>query len=294
MSKLTFRMLSYREGIEDLRCDSFGEVKDFGTPWARLFATLILSAILLAAIPCVAGQGAGPDFSYTGYSDATGASATLTFTISGANVINGKLEANDVCKDNVGLSGYSSHLPGTSITFTGTVSGGNWEGPSTTIAGSWTGGETRPCGGGIITGDPAFPNAGTYRIWLASDNQVHFSRMPTGYDFIFSPAGRAYIPSGAGPGGSGPGGQQQGNEMFLGYEKTGYNVYLDGNYVGTDGENGDALDGNFIVYDIPCWGNHIIVVDDGEFTHTLEYPFDCGTPYSINVGDDLFVVGSSQ
>jgi hypothetical protein len=93
---------------------------------------------------------------------------------------------------------------------------------------------------------------------------------------------------------SGPGDQQQGNEMFLGYEKTGYNVYLDGNYVGTDGENGDALDGNFIIHDISCWATHTIVVDDGEFTHTLEYPFDCGIPYSINVGDDLFVVGSSQ
>ena len=93
---------------------------------------------------------------------------------------------------------------------------------------------------------------------------------------------------------SGLDGQQQGNEMYLGYEITGYSVYLDGNYVGTDGENGDALDGNFIIHDISCWGTHTIVVDDGEFTHTLEYPFDCGIPYSINVGDDLFVVGSSQ
>ena len=93
---------------------------------------------------------------------------------------------------------------------------------------------------------------------------------------------------------SSPDGQEQGNEMFMGYEKTGYKVYLDGNYVGTEGENGDALDGNFIIHDISCWATHTIVVDDGEFTHTLEYPFDCGTPYSINVGDDLFVVGSSQ
>jgi hypothetical protein len=93
---------------------------------------------------------------------------------------------------------------------------------------------------------------------------------------------------------SSPGGQQKGNEMLLSYEKTGYNVYLDGNYVGTDGTNGDALDGNFIIHDIPCWGTHTIVVDDGEFTHTLDYPFDCGTPYSIYVGDPLFVVGRSH
>ncbi len=88
---------------------------------------------------------------------------------------------------------------------------------------------------------------------------------------------------------SSPGSQQKGNEMYLGYEKKGYKVYLDGNYVGTEGRNGDTLDGNFIVHDIPCWGSHTIVVDDGEFTHTLDYSYDCGIPYSIYVGDPLFV-----
>lgn len=75
------------------------------------------------------------------------------------------------------------------------------------------------------------------------------------------------------------------NELLMWYEMTGYKVYLDENYVGTDGENGDALDGNFTVPDIPCWGNHSIVVDDGELTHTLDFNFGCGESYSINVGD---------
>lgn len=84
------------------------------------------------------------------------------------------------------------------------------------------------------------------------------------------------------------------NEMLMGYEITGYKVYLDGNYVGTDGKNGDALDGNFEVHDIPCWGNHWIVVDDGEHTHTLDYLFGCGETYSIYVGDPLFVLGNAD
>ena len=182
-----------------------GKVKSFkntaGTLLVRLFATLILFAILLAAIPSVAGQSAGPKFSYTGYSGATGASATLTFEISGTTVINGTLGASDVCKDNVGITQYTAHLPGTDIKFTGTVVGGTWEGPATTIVGTWTGGETRPCGGGIITNDPAFPNAGTLRIWLTPNNEVHLNRnLPRGLDFIFRSTGRVYIPSGAGPG----------------------------------------------------------------------------------------------
>ena len=166
-----------------------------GTLLVRLFATLILSAIFLAAIPNVAGQSAGPDFSYTGYSDATGASATLSFTVSGANVINGKLDADYVCKDNVGITQYTAHLPGTDIKFTGTAVGGTWEGPATTISGTWSGGETKPCIGGIITDDSAFPTAGTYTIKLIG-NEVHFNRMPKGYDFIFRSTGRTYSPTG--------------------------------------------------------------------------------------------------
>lgn len=207
MSKLTFRVRSYCEAIKAMRCASSGEVKSSGIPWVGLFAILILFAILLAAIPNVAGQCSGPNFCYTGYSEATGASATLTFEISGTTVINGKLGASDVCKDNVGITQYTAHLPGTDIKFTGTVVGGTWEGPATTIVGTWTGGETKPCSGGIITNDPAFPNAGTLRIWLTPNNEVHLNRnLPRGLDFIFGSTGRAYIPSGAGPGGTGPGG----------------------------------------------------------------------------------------
>jgi len=192
-----------RDSILPCKVKSFKNTA--GTLLVRLYATLISSAILLTVIPCVAGQGAGSDFSYTGYSDATGASATLTFTITGTTVT-GALNAADVCKENAGLSGYTAHLPGTDIKFTGAVVGGTWEGPSTTIVGTWTGGETRPCGGGIITNDPAFPNAGTLRIWLTPNNEVHLNRnLPRGLDFIFRSTGRVYIPSGAGPGGAGPG-----------------------------------------------------------------------------------------
>jgi hypothetical protein len=74
-------------------------------------------------------------------------------------------------------------------------------------------------------------------------------------------------------------------ELFLGYGKSGYKVYLDGNYVGADGEDGDALDGTFLIHNLPCLGNHVIVVDDGAQTHTLDYYFGCEVGYSINVED---------
>jgi hypothetical protein len=83
-------------------------------------------------------------------------------------------------------------------------------------------------------------------------------------------------------------------EMIMGYQKSGYKVYLDGNYVGADGENGDPLDGVFTVYNIPCWGNHVIVVDDGVQSHTLDYYFGCEEGYSITVEDFEYVTEESR
>ena len=85
------------------------------------------------------------------------------------------------------------------------------------------------------------------------------------------------------------------NEMQIISEKvSGYDVYLDELYVGTEGKNDDALDGTFTVYDIPCWSNHTIVVDDGIVTYTLDSFFGGGMPYLIILEDPLFIKGRSE
>jgi hypothetical protein len=85
------------------------------------------------------------------------------------------------------------------------------------------------------------------------------------------------------------------NEMqIISDEVSGYDVYLDAQYVGTEGKNEDALDGTFTVYDIPCWSNHTIVVDDGIVTYTLDSFFGGGIPYSIILEDPLFIRGKSE
>lgn len=85
------------------------------------------------------------------------------------------------------------------------------------------------------------------------------------------------------------------NEMQITSSKVkGYNVYLDGNYIGTEGKNGDALDGVFTVYNIPCWSNHSVFVDDGEITYTRDFFFGGGMPYLSILEDPLFVRGISE
>jgi len=74
----------------------------------------------------------------------------------------------------------------------------------------------------------------------------------------------------------------------------GYQVFLDGNLVGTEGKNGDKPDGIFTIYNIPCWSNHSIFVDDGMVTYTLEWPFGGGIPYAIILEDPLFTRGISE
>lgn len=73
----------------------------------------------------------------------------------------------------------------------------------------------------------------------------------------------------------------------------GYKLYLDGNFIGSDGMNNDLLDGSFTIYNIPCWNNHTILVDDGAFTHTLDFKFGGGMPYAIALEDPLFITGHS-
>lgn len=85
------------------------------------------------------------------------------------------------------------------------------------------------------------------------------------------------------------------NEMqIISHDIKEYDIYFDGDYVGTEGINGDTPDGSFTVYNIPCWSNHTILVDDGILIHTLDSYFGGGMPYVIVLDDPLFVVGPSQ
>jgi len=85
------------------------------------------------------------------------------------------------------------------------------------------------------------------------------------------------------------------NEMQITSSKIdSYKVYLDGNYIGTEGKNGDPLDGVFTIHNIPCWSNHSIFVDDGKVTYTLDNYFGGGIPYAIILEDPLFVIGKSE
>lgn len=85
------------------------------------------------------------------------------------------------------------------------------------------------------------------------------------------------------------------NEMQITSSKIdSYKVYLDGNYIGTEGKNGDTLDGVFTIHNIPCWSNHTIFIDDGKVTYTLDNFFGGGIPYVIILEDPLFILGKSE
>ena len=76
-------------------------------------------------------------------------------------------------------------------------------------------------------------------------------------------------------------------------EKRGYNVYVDGVYIGTEGTNGDAPDGNFTVY-VPGNSQHSITADDGKFTYGLRnFPFGDGMPYLFSLDDPQMKQGPS-
>ncbi|HPA97480.1 MAG TPA: hypothetical protein PLQ24_02630, partial [Methanothrix sp.] len=115
----------------------------------RLIWTVALTFLLLSL----------PAFSqtleYPGYTEYDGRPATLSLTFSGLYVT-GKLHVNPVCEQ-------SSHLTGVGLDLSGKATG-PWEDRSTTITGDWIGGDTDPCSGSTIKGDPSYPNEGSFTI----------------------------------------------------------------------------------------------------------------------------------
>ena len=81
---------------------------------------------------------------------------------------------------------------------------------------------------------------------------------------------------------------------FSSSEKTGYDVYLDTVYIGTDGQKGDELDG---AYRLLITGNmnHSVIADDGNFTYGLsDYYFTAGIPYVISIDSSQMKLGPSN
>ena len=122
---------------------------------------------------------------YSGYTEYDGRPADLALAFNGS-AVTGTLSVNPICEQYV-------HLTGVRLALTGTATG-PWEDRSTTITGTWIGGDLDPCTGNLITSDPAFPNAGTFTISMAKSagkDVVRLVRMPTGYGYIFPASGRS-------------------------------------------------------------------------------------------------------
>ena len=62
----------------------------------------------------------------------------------------------------------------------------------------------------------------------------------------------------------------------------GYQVFLDGNHIGTEGRGGDPLDGKFS-FSVVGNQNHYVRVTDGQFNYQKTIFFDRGSTKIINV-----------
>lgn len=77
-------------------------------------------------------------------------------------------------------------------------------------------------------------------------------------------------------------------------EKKGYDVYLDDAYIGSDGQRGDELDGN---YRLSVTGNmnHSAVADDGIYTYGLSsFYIRAGAPFVISIDSPQMKLSPSK
>jgi hypothetical protein len=153
---------------------------------------LILIVILL--LICASSGAPAPDmtFEYSGVATYDGLPATMNLAITGTQV-KGTLSKPGVCESNV-------RLTTTSLTLTGTVSGGSWEGDGS-ISGTWTGGDS-VCGNQLTIAD-GYPQQGTFTI-TSDENTVQLLRtgaapLPSGWTYDFGATGKVYTPSAALP-----------------------------------------------------------------------------------------------
>jgi hypothetical protein len=152
--------------------------------------------ILALALVVLLGLASSQSVDYSGYTEYDGRPATLALTFNGS-VVTGNLFVSPVCEQGMHLTGVDINLVGTAT--------GPWENTATTIAGTWTGGDTDPCDSSkIIKNDPQYPNSGTFTISMIKTDDgkdaVKLVRMPTGYGYIFGSKGVVYYAGGGGGG----------------------------------------------------------------------------------------------
>lgn len=147
-----------------------------------------LMAILLLLIFFGSGAlGADMTFAYSGEAtyDELPATMNLAFTKS---QVTGTLSKPGVCESNV-------HLTTTTLTLTGTLSGGSWEGDGV-ITGTWTGGDTM-CGTQLTITD-GYPQQGTFTISYDGSSvqllRTGAAPLPSGWTYDFGPTGQVYTP----------------------------------------------------------------------------------------------------
>jgi hypothetical protein len=170
---------------------------------ASLSTLLLLVATLGLWVPAVS---AVEPFSYRGYVSVVpemGTTMTLNFN---GNKVTGTLEARSIIGENV-------RLPGTSIKFTGTLSG-SWEG-SGSITGTYRG-----------TGGPEQnERAGTFTVSKSGLATVLFHSTGLYYnDYIFTPIGKVYTPTEGDSGTTGTAGQGEG--VIVMENQSGMNAHL--------------------------------------------------------------------
>ena len=139
--------------------------------------------VLVLAFLMLSGLASSQTLPYQGYTEYDDRPATLTLIFSGSSVT-GKLHVNPVCESNVHLTGVDINLVGTAT--------GPWESKSTSITGTWNGGDLDPCSGGTIKNDISYPNAGDFKISIVPHNgkdAIRLVRMPTGYGYVFETKG---------------------------------------------------------------------------------------------------------
>jgi hypothetical protein len=84
------------------------------------------------------------------------------------------------------------------------------------------------------------------------------------------------------------------SEVYIdSHEKRGYDVYVDGTYIGTEGTGVDVLDGKYTV-NVTGNNKHSIFADDGIYKYGLQdFFFADEVPYLFGVGDPLLRLGPS-
>jgi hypothetical protein len=149
----------------------------------KLFIRIL--GFLLVLLISGSAYAADMTFAYAGVATYDQQPATMNLAFTGTQVT-GSLSKPGICEPGI-------RLTSTTLTLTGTLTGGPWEGIGT-ISGTWTGGDT-VCASQLTLAD-GYPQQGTFTI-TADDRVVKLLRtgaapLPSGWTYDFGPTGQVY------------------------------------------------------------------------------------------------------